>query len=376
MRVEHTPQGKGGGEEEDLVPHLSSPLPSPKRFVQAGARGEEKIAQDKRGFAMAKLNMVEAINLALREEMERDNGVIVLGEDVGREGGVFRVTDGLQEKFGADRVVDTPLAESGIVGTALGMAIYGLRPVAEIQFDGFLYPCLDQITNHIGRMRNRSRGRFTCPLVIRVPYGGGIHAPEHHSESPEAILAHTPGIKVVIPSTPYEAKGLLLSSIRDPDPVLFLEPKRIYRAIREEVPEGDYTIPLGKARLVQEGKDVTVIAWGAMVREALNAAEQLKGDKIEVEIIDLRTISPMDVEAIVTSIRKTGRGVIVHEAPKTCGLGAEIIALINEKALLSLQAPIERVTGFDIPVPLMKSEHYYLPNPKRIVMAVKKVMSF
>ncbi len=320
--------------------------------------------------------MVEAINLALREEMERDSRVVVLGEDVGREGGVFRVTDGLQEKFGLDRVVDTPLAESGIVGTAMGMALYGLRPIAEIQFDGFLYPCLDQITNHIGRIRNRSRGRFTCPLVIRVPYGGGIHAPEHHSESPEAILAHTPGIKVVIPATPYEAKGLLLSSIRDPDPVIFLEPKRIYRAIREEVPEGDYTIPLGKARLVQEGKDVTVIAWGAMVREALNAAEQMKADKVDVEIIDLRTISAMDVEAVVNSIRKTGRGVIVHEAPKTCGLGAEIIALINEKAFLSLQAPIERVTGFDIPVPLLKSEHYYLPNPQRIAMAVKKVMSF
>jgi pyruvate dehydrogenase E1 component beta subunit len=325
---------------------------------------------------MAKLNMVEAINLALREEMERDKRVVVLGEDVGREGGVFRVTDGLQERFGDDRIVDTPLAESGIVGTAMGMALYGLRPIAEIQFDGFLYPCLDQITNHIGRIRNRSRGRFTCPLVIRVPYGGGIHAPEHHSESPEAILAHTPGIKVVIPSTPYEAKGLLLSSIRDPDPVIFLEPKRIYRAIREEVPEGEYTIPLSKARLVQEGRDVTVIAWGAMVREALNAAEQMKADKVDVEIIDLRTISPMDVEAVVNSIRKTGRGVIVHEAPKTCGLGAEIIALINEKALLSLQAPIERVTGFDIPVPLLKSEHYYLPNPQRIALAIKKVISF
>ncbi|MCJ7705287.1 MAG: alpha-ketoacid dehydrogenase subunit beta [Desulfobacterales bacterium] len=325
---------------------------------------------------MAKLNMVEAINLALREEMERDGRVIVLGEDVGKEGGVFRVTDGLQEKFGPDRVIDTPLAETAIVATAFGMAMNGLRPVAEIQFDGFLYPCLDQITNHIGRIRNRSRGRFTCPLVIRVPYGGGIHAPEHHSESPEAILAHTPGIKVVIPSTPHEAKGLLLSSIRDPDPVIFLEPKRIYRAIREEVQEGDYTISLGKARLVQEGKDVTVIAWGAMVREALNAAEQMKADKVDVEIIDLRTISPMDVDTIVTSIRKTGRAVVVHEAPKTCGLGAEIIALINEKAFLSLQAPIERVTGFDIPVPLLKSEHYYLPNPKRIVTAVKKVMSF
>lgn len=325
---------------------------------------------------MTKLNMVEAINLALREEMARDNRVIILGEDVGREGGVFRVTDGLQERFGADRVMDTPLAEAGIVGTAFGMAVYGLRPVAEIQFEGFLYPCLDQITNHIGRIRNRSRGRFTCPLVIRSPYGGGIHAPEHHSDSPEAILAHTPGIKVVIPSTPYEAKGLLLSSIRDPDPVIFFEPKRIYRAIREEVPEGDYTIPLGKARVVQEGKDVTIVVWGAMVREVINAAEQLKADKIDVEIIDLRTISPMDSETIVNSIRKTGKGVIVHEAPKTCGLGAEIIALINEKALLSLQAPVERVTGFDIPVPLMKTEHYYLPNPKRIVLAVKKVMSF
>ena len=325
---------------------------------------------------MAKLNMVEAINLALREEMERDSRVVVLGEDVGKEGGVFRVTDGLQERFGVDRVVDTPLAESGIVGTAFGLAVYGLLPIAEIQFEGFLYPCFDQINNHISRIRNRSRGRFTCPMVIRTPYGGGIHAPEHHSDSPEAILAHIPGIKVVIPSTPYEAKGLLLSAIRDPDPVIFMEPKRIYRAIREEVPEGDYTIPLGKARLVREGKDVTVIAWGAMVREVLNAAEQLKGDKIEMEIIDLRTISPIDIDTIITSIRKTGRGVIVHEAPKTCVLGAEIIALVNEKALLSLQAPVERVTGFDIPVPLLKTEHYYLPNPKRIVMAVKKVMSF
>ena len=325
---------------------------------------------------MAKLNMVEAINLALGEEMERDSRVVIFGEDVGKEGGVFRVTDGLQKKFGPDRVIDTPLAELGIVAAALGMAVYGLRPIAEIQFDGFLYPCLDQINNHIGRMRNRSRGRFTCPLVIRFPYGGGIHAPEHHSDSPEAILAHIPGIKVVIPSTPYEAKGLLLSAIRDPDPVFFMEPKRIYRAIREEVPEGDYTILLGKARLVQEGKDVTLIAWGAMVREAISAAEKLKEDKINVEIIDLRTISPMDVEAIASSVRKTGRCVIVHEAPRTCGPGAEIIAVINEKAFLSLQAPIERVTGFDIPVPLPKSEHYYLPNPKRIAMAVKKVMNF
>ena len=325
---------------------------------------------------MAKLNMVEAINLALKEEMERDKRVIVLGEDVGKEGGVFRVTDGLQQRFGADRVIDTPLAESGIVGSALGMAVNGLRPVAEIQFDGFLYSCLDQIFNHISRMRNRSRGRFTCPLVIRAPYGAGIHAPEHHSESPEVIFAHTPGLKVVIPSTPNEAKGLLLSAIRDPDPVIYLEPKRIYRAIREEVAEGDHAIPIGKARLVKEGKDVSLFAWGAMVRETLTAAEQLAGDQIDAEVIDLRSISPMDGEAIINSIRKTGRGVVVHEAPKSFGPGAEIIALINEKALLSLQAPVERVTGFDIPVPLSKSEHYFLPNPKRIVMAVKKVMNF
>ncbi len=325
---------------------------------------------------MAKLNIVEAINLALREEMERDDRVVIFGEDVGKEGGVFRVTEGLQKKFGADRVIDTPLAELGISAVALGMAMYGLRPVAEIQFEGFLYPCLDQINNHIGRIRNRSRGRFTAPLVIRFPYGGGIHAPEHHSDSPEAILAHIPGIKVVIPSTPYESKGLLASAIRDPDPVLFMEPKRIYRAIREEVPEGDYTIPIGKARIVQEGKDVTVIAWGAMMREVLSAAEQLKGDKIEAEVIDLRTISPMDVEAIIKSIQKTGRGVVVHEAPRTCGVGAEIVAVINEKAFLSLQAPVQRVTGFDTPMPLMKSEGYYLPNPKRIASAVRKVMSY
>jgi pyruvate dehydrogenase E1 component beta subunit len=325
---------------------------------------------------MAKLNMVEAINLALREEMERDNRVMVLGEDVGKEGGVFRVTDGLQERFGEDRVIDTPLAESGIVGAAIGLAVYGFRPVAEIQFEGFLYPCIDQITNHAGRLRNRSRGRFTVPLVVRSPYGGGIHAPEHHSDSPEAIFAHIPGIKVVIPSTPSEAKGLLLSCIRDPDPVLFMEPKRIYRAIREEVPEGDNAIPLGKAKVVREGKDVTIVAWGAMMRESLSAAEQLKGEKIEAEVIDLRTISPIDAESIVASIRKTGRGVIVHEAPRTCGLGAELIALINEKAFLSLQAPIERVTGFDIPVPLTKTENYNLPSPKRIIMAVHKVMNY
>ncbi len=325
---------------------------------------------------MAKLNIVEALNLGLRQEMEREKRVMILGEDVGREGGVFRVTDGLQQKFGADRVIDTPLAESGIVGTAFGLAVNGFLPVAEIQFEGFLYPCIDQIVNHIGRIRNRSRGRFTCPLVIRSPYGGGIHAPEHHSDSPEAMFMHIPGIKVVIPSTPYEAKGLIVSSIRDPDPVLFLEPKRIYRAIREEVPEDDYAIPLGKARIVKEGNDVSIFVWGAMVREALAAAEQLSKEKIDAEIIDPRTLSPMDVDTIIQSVRKTGRAVVVHEAPRTCGAGAEIVAQINEKAFLSLQAPVERVTGFDVPVPLSKMENYYLPNPSRILMAVKKVMNF
>jgi pyruvate dehydrogenase E1 component beta subunit len=320
--------------------------------------------------------MVQAINLALKEEMRKDSRVVVLGEDVGKDGGVFRITENLYDEFGPERLIDTPLSESGIIGIAIGMSVYGLRPVAEIQFMGFIYSAFDQIFSHAARIRYRSRGRYTCPIVIRTPYGAGVKALEHHSERTEAFFCHMPGIKVVVPSTPYHAKGLLTSSIRDPDPVIFLEATRLYRLIKEDVPEGEYTIPLGKARLLQEGKDVTVVAWGAMVRETVNAAEQLKGDNIDLEIIDLRTISPIDVETIITSIRKTGRGVIVHEAPKTCGLGAEIIALINERALLSLQAPIERVTGFDIPVPLMKTEHYYLPNPKRIVMAVKKVMSF
>ncbi|RMF88975.1 MAG: alpha-ketoacid dehydrogenase subunit beta [Nitrospinota bacterium] len=325
---------------------------------------------------MAKMTMVEAINQALREEMERDDTVLVLGEDVGKAGGVFRVTDGLQARFGEERVIDTPLAESAIVGVAFGLAVAGMKPIAEIQFMGFLYPAYDQILCHISRIRTRSRGRFTCPMVIRMPYGGGIHAPEHHSESTEAVLAHTPGIKVLIPSTPQDAKGLLLSAIRDPDPVIFLEPKRIYRAIRGEVPEGEYTVPIGKARVVQEGEDVTVICWGAMVREVLNAAELLDGQGVSLEIIDLRTISPMDSEAIIASVRKTGRAVVVHEAPRTCGLGAEIVAQINEKALLSLEAPVERVTGFDTVVPLPRSEHFYLPTPERIIQGIERVLKF
>jgi pyruvate dehydrogenase E1 component beta subunit len=273
-------------------------------------------------------------------------------------------------------VIDTPLAESGIVGVAIGMAVKGLRPVAEIQFEGFLPPAMDQIMNHASRIRNRSRGRFTCPLVIRSPWGGGIHAPEHHSDSPEAIFAHTPGMKVVIPSTPYDAKGLIISAIRDPDPVLFFEPKRIYRAIKEEVPDESYTVPIGEAKVIREGKDITVITWGAMVREVLRAAETVDGEGIQAEVIDLRTISPMDENAFLESVRKTGRAVVVHEAPPTCGVGAEIIARINEKALLSLQAPVVRVTGFDVIVPLMKLENHYLPGPERILRGMKKAMTF
>lgn len=325
---------------------------------------------------MAKINMVQAINLGLKEEMERDPSIMVLGEDVGKEGGVFRVTDGLQEKFGVERVVDTPLAESGIVGVAFGLAVKGMKPVAELQFMGFLPPAIDQIISHISRIRTRSRGRYTCPVVIRMPYGGGIHAPEHHSESNEAILAHIPGIKVVIPSRPYDAKGLVVSAIRDPDPVIFLEPKRVYRAIREEVPDAEYTVPLGSAEVVKEGTDITVICWGAMVREALQAADMAEQEKISAEVIDLKTISPMDEAAFLDSVRKTGRAVIVHEAPRTCGLGAEIIARINEKAILSLEAPVERVTGFDTVFPLYKLEHHYLPNPERIMRGIRKALTF
>jgi pyruvate dehydrogenase E1 component beta subunit len=325
---------------------------------------------------MAQLNLVEAINRALREEMERDSAVLLLGEDVGKEGGVFRVNEGLQALFGEQRAIDTPLAESGIVGVAFGLALLGLRPVAELQFMGFLPPALDQIISHIGRIRNRSRGEFTAPLVIRMPYGGGIHAPEHHSESNEAILAHIPGIKVVIPATPADALGLLKSAIRDPDPVLFLEPKRIYRAVKGEVPDGEHLVPLGRARLVRPGRDVTLVAWGAMVREAEKAAEKLAADGVEAEILDPRTISPLDAEAIIAAVKKTGRCVVVHEAPRTCGLGAEISALLMEEALLHLRAPVARVTGFDTVMPLPKGEHFYLPDVTRIVAAVRKTMSF
>lgn len=325
---------------------------------------------------MATSTLLEAIRDALHLELGADERVILLGEDIGREGGVFRVTEGLQACYGRGRVMDAPIAESGIVGMAVGMAIAGLRPVPEIQFMGFLYPAFDQLINHVGRMRNRSRGRFTCPLVVRVPYGGGIHPPEHHSESTEAMLVHTPGLQVVVPATPYDAKGLLISAIRSPDPVIFLEPKRIYRAVRQDIPEESYTVPIGEARLVREGTDVTVIAWGSMLHVVLQAAESLDADGISPEILDLRTLSPMDVPAIIASVEKTGRAVVVHEAARTAGLGAEIVAQINEKALLSLEAPVERVSGFDTVFPLPQLEKYYLPTPEMIAAAVHRVLAF
>ncbi|HUK56640.1 MAG TPA: alpha-ketoacid dehydrogenase subunit beta [Nitrospiria bacterium] len=325
---------------------------------------------------MARFNIVQAINQGLRQEMERNPSVVVLGEDVGRDGGVFRVTEGLLERFGEDRVIDTPLSESGLIGMSIGMAAYGLVPVAEIQFMGFLYAAMEQLISHASRIRTRSRGQYHCPMVLRTPYGAGIHAPEHHSESTEAMLVHTPGLKVVVPASPSEAKGLLISAIRDPDPVIFLEPAKIYRAIKEDVPEGEYALPLGKARTVREGDDLTLIAWGAMLYPTLAAADDAAAGGIAAEVLDLRTLSPMDSEAILASVRKTGRVVVVHEAPRTGGLGGEIAALIAERALEYLNAPIARVTGFDTPVPLPKTENYYLPNKERVLQAMHHVMEF
>lgn len=322
---------------------------------------------------MANLNMVQAINLALIQEMEKDERVLLLGEDVGANGGVFRVTEGLQKRFGERRVVDTPLAESGIIGTAIGLAMGGLRPVPEIQFEGFLGPAYDQICSHAARMRSRTRGAFQVPLTIRVPVGGGIHAPELHSDSPEAIYAHTPGLKVVMPSSPYDAKGLLVAAIRDPDPVIFFEPKRIYRAFREEVPEDEYVLPIGKARTVCEGNDLTVVSWGASVIQCMQAIEK---SGRSIELIDLRTIYPFDMETVAASVRKTGRAVVVHEAPKTCGFGAEIAARIMEECFLSLEAPVQRVTGFDTIMPYYKLELEYLPEADRIVMAVEEALAY
>jgi pyruvate dehydrogenase E1 component beta subunit len=321
------------------------------------------------------INMVQAINLALHQEMKRDPNVIVLGEDVGIDGGVFRVTDGLLKQFGAQRVIDTPLAELGIVGTSVGMAITGMKPVAEIQFSGFAYGAFDQLISHASRIRNRTRGNLSCPMVLRMPYGGGIRALEHHSESMEAIYAHTPGLKVVMPSSPYEAKGLLTAAIRDPDPVIYMEPKRLYRAVKEKVPEKDYLIPLGKANIVNEGSDVTIISWGSMMLTTLQAFQQFSS-KISIEIIDLRTPYPIDMETILNSVKKTGRCIIVHEAPQTCGVGAEIAAQIVDKALLNLKAPVKRVTGYDTIFPLYKLENDYLPSVKRIGAALAEVLKY
>ena len=326
--------------------------------------------------ATEKLTIAQAVRDAMLEEMDRDETVIVLGEDVGVDGGVFRATDGLIERFGSDRVIDTPLAESAIIGMSVGLAATGFRPIAEIQFMGFVYPAINQLFAHAARMRNRSRGRLGCPMVVRMPYGGGIHPPEHHSESYEALFLNTPGFKVVVPSNPYDAKGLLTSSIRDDDPVLFMEPKRIYRAFREPVAAGSFTVPLGKADIARQGTDVTLIAWGAMVRVCLDAAEVLAREEIDAEVVDLRTLNPLDRETLIESVVKTGRAVVVHEAPKTAGFGAEIVAQINEHALLQLEAPVERVAGFDVVFPLAQNEKLYLPSRARIVKAVEKVLAF
>lgn len=325
---------------------------------------------------MKVMNIVQAINDALDLKLAEDSNVLVYGEDVGVEGGVFRVTEGLQKKYGAERVFDSPLAESGIVGAALGIAINGLRPVVEIQFDGFSYPAFDQIISHVGRYRNRTRGKFTAPLVIRIPYGGGINALEHHSESPEALFGNVPGLKVVIPSTPYDAKGLLIAAIEDNDPVIYLEPKRIYRAIKQEVPEEKFSIPIGKAKVLSPGDNITVIAYGAMIREVQKTMVMAKAKGISVELIDLRTIWPIDRDTISQSVRKTGRALIVTEAPQSFGAGAELISIITEEAFLSLEAPPTRLTGFDTVIPLPMGEHFYMITPERIMYEIEKLVSF
>jgi len=322
------------------------------------------------------MTMVQAINRALEGELARDDRIVILGQDVGRDGGVFRATEGLFDKFGPDRVMDTPLAESGAIGAAIGMAALGLRPVAEIQFMGFIYPAFNQIVSHVARLRNRTRGRFTAPVTIRTPYGAGVKALEHHSESTEALFCQIPGLTVVVPSNPYDAKGLLAAAIRADDPVIFLEPTKLYRAEKQDVPEEAYDVPLRRAAVVREGRDVTIVAWGAMIPVAREAAGAAEAQGFSAEIVDLRTLSPMDRETILTSVRKTGRALILHEAPKTCGLGAEIAATIAESALLSLSAPVMRVTAPDITVPLPKTEDLYYPNAERVVRTVRQLMEY
>jgi pyruvate dehydrogenase E1 component beta subunit len=325
---------------------------------------------------MTEMTLVKAVNHTLELAMSKNDKIIIIGEDVGRDGGVFRATEGLVDKFGEARVIDSPIAEAGIVGAAIGMSINGLRPVVEIQFSGFIYPAWQEIVSHVSRMRNRTRGRFTCPMVIRTPNGGGINALEHHSESMEAMYAHIPGLITVTPSSPKEAKGLLLAALESPDPVLFLEPIKIYRAFKEDVPEEYYTIPLGKARVVQEGTDVTIISWGAMVHTVIEAVREASRKGVSCEIIDLRTIMPWDVETVIASVQKTGRCVIVHEATKTAGFAAEIIATINEKALLSLEAPVVRVTGYDIVFPYYRNEKRQLPSVDRVIDAINRTARF
>ncbi len=325
---------------------------------------------------MKEITMVQAICDGLRLALESDPRVVILGEDVGKNGGVFRATDGLWEMFGDERVIDTPLAEAGIIGTSIGLAVNGFRPIAELQFMGFVYPAMEQIVSHVARLRTRTQGACTASLVVRIPYGGGIRAPELHSDSTESLFVHIPGLKVVTPSTPREAKGLLLSAIQDPDPVLFLEPMQLYRSRKEEVPEEWFEIPVGKARRVSEGNDVTLISWGTMVPVAEKAACEWKKKGVSCDLLDLRTLSPLDEEAIVASARKTGRVVIVHEAPRTLGLGAELTSLINEHAFLYLEAPVMRVTGYDTPVPMFALEDDYRPNLQRISESIQRVVSF
>jgi len=321
------------------------------------------------------MNIIQAINDALRIQMQRDKRVVVLGEDVGAFGGVFRATQGLQQEFGRERCIDTPLSEGGIIGTAIGMAVYGLRPVAEIQFADYIFPAFDQIINEAAKFRYRSGGQYPCPLVIRTPYGGGIKGGHYHSQSPEAYFIHTPGLKVVMPSNPYDAKGLLLSCLRQDDPVVFFEPKRMYRAAKSEVPVGDYTIPLSKARVTKKGKDVTLITWGAMWHLGQEVAKKAEESQISCELIDLRTLWPLDIDTIIQSVEKTGRAVIIHEAPRTCGFGAEISALIHERCMLKLEAPVMRVTGFDTPFPY-SLDHDYMPSVSRAMSAIQKTLRF
>jgi pyruvate/2-oxoglutarate/acetoin dehydrogenase E1 component len=319
--------------------------------------------------------MVEAINDALHVELERDSSVMVMGEDVGRAGGVFRATAGLLDRFGADRCVDTPLAEAGILGTAIGLCMAGWRPVTEMQYDAFSYPCLDQLITHVGRYHWRTGGGMEFPLVVRMPYGGGVRAPELHDDSPETYYVHTPGVKVAIPSTPADAKGLLAAAIRDPDPVVIFEPKLIYRTERADVPDGDYVVPLGKARLARTGDDVTLVAYGAMVPLCERAADELEGEA-SVEVLDIRTLKPLDEDALLASAAKTGRVVIVQEAPRTAGFGAELAAILAEKAMLDLRGPVLRVTGYDVPYPYWKIEDAYMPSVERVVDAVRKLLAF